>query len=141
MRRLLFLWPAAFLGLVAPSDAGDKDVLVKDLSANVTVRLVAARINDARRHNLIAKFQPVEGKEPTEIFIDFPARGLTTHEETLMNLVVSCIDWPAEDKPGQWHPCRVEAIFSIPKTGAGVGPGGGDLRQCYLVSLKLPKAK
>jgi hypothetical protein len=107
----------------------------------VTVRLVAARVSEARPGNLIAKFVSVEGKEPKEICIDFPAHSQTTHETTLMNLVKSCVAWSAEGKPGQWHAAGVEAIFSIPKTGAGVGPGGGDLRQCYFVSLKLPKAK
>jgi hypothetical protein len=141
MQRVLFLWPIAFLGLPAVSDAGDKEVLAKDLTANVAVRLVAARVSEARHGNLIAKFVPVEGKERKEICIDFPAHSQTTHETTLMNLVKSCVDWSAEDKRGQWHAAGVEAIFSIPKTRAGAGPAGGDLRQCYLVSLKLPKAK
>src|SRR5262245_34682641 len=137
-------WLAAAVGfaILGPSAAASADpVRAGEVKGNVEVRLVAARTSDARTQHLIAKFE-TRDKARAEILVHFPAHSFTTHENTLMRLIMGCVE--RDPGAGGWRPVKgaVEAVFSVPGGHAGASVTDGDaLERCFLVSLEIGSSK
>jgi hypothetical protein len=120
------------------SAAEEKRVLTKDITDNRKVQLVAAQISIRRGQNLMAKFVDLGSKTNQEFVVEFPAHSHTTHESTLMRIIMSCVDWEIpKDNPYTWHAATCEVTFSVPKEAGGYGADSGHYDRWFLLSIKI----
>ncbi len=137
MRSIMLVCAAAWIFPLGAL-ADDKPVLANDLRDNVRVRLLAARLSETRGRYLLAKCETIE-KDPKSVVINFPAHSLTTHEQTLKAIILSCVDLEKQDQDG-WSRAEAEAIFSVPQDLGKQPPGKHSLLEsCFLLSLRLPE--
>jgi hypothetical protein len=120
---------AFFAPAIAPLQAAEP-ILTKDITDNVRVRLVAAKISETRGQNLMVQFVTLDDRKK-EIVVTFPGHSHTTHETTLMNAARSCVEWT--DQQRDWQQAKLDAVFSIPKDTQGYVT---DFTRWYLVSIK-----
>jgi hypothetical protein len=136
---------------IADSEKGQEVLTGKATTDNMEVRLVAAKVSNARGQNLLAKFVPLKG-EQKEFTVRFPAHSHTTHETTIMNVIYSStaprqgllhnlqsspasIKAPGMDK--DWKEASLEVVLSLPKDFGG----HYDFSHWYVVSIKVRDKK
>ncbi len=91
-------------------------VTVHDLSDNIRVRLIAAKISKSRGQYLQILVVRLDGAGETgRLGFRFPAHSHTPHEATLAAIVKSCVRWDEPKDRHEWHQATNRAVFSIPK--------------------------
>ena len=106
-------------------------VLTGKVIGNRQVLLDAARISDRRGQNLEARFAVIErdnkdvGRGPhalvkSKVFtVTFPSHSHTTHETTLINIIMASVKWSDEKDRHEWHATNMKPMFSAPKEAEG----------------------
>ena len=91
-------------------------VTLNDLSDNIRVRLVAAKISKTRGQYLEIELVQLSGAGETgRIFVKFRSHSHTPHVATLRAIVRSCVNWNDPQSKYEWHQATTKAVFSIPK--------------------------
>ena len=98
-----------------PDRADTRRVTLNDLSDNIRVRLVAAKISKTRGQYLIIELARISGAGETErIGVHFPSHSHTPHVATLRAIVNSCVKWNEPKDRHEWHQTMKRAVFSVP---------------------------
>jgi hypothetical protein len=114
MKSLAMIIVASGFATVLQQDGGR--VLTKDITDNVHVELVGARISETRGQHLMARLRPVSADSSDEVTIPFPAHSATTHETTIINIIRSAVNLRTKgSNPHEWQPAAMKVVFSIPK--------------------------
>ena len=100
-----------------PLDGTDTHrVTVHDLSDNIRVRLVAAKISKTRGQYLEIDLVRLGGADETgRLVVRFPSHSHTPHVATLRAIVRSCVNWNEPRNAHESHQAATKVVFSIPK--------------------------
>lgn len=117
-----------------PDHTDTRRVTLHDLSDNIRVRLVAAKISKTRGQYLEIDLVRLSGAGETgRIVVNFQSHSNTPHVATLRAIVNSCVTWNEPQNTHEWHQARKRAVFSIPKDTQG---SLTDFEKWWLVSLQ-----
>ncbi|OAI49937.1 hypothetical protein AYO44_18160 [Planctomycetaceae bacterium SCGC AG-212-F19] len=132
MRSLIWLLALGLTVTPASLVAAAEPVLAKDLTDNVRVRVVAARIGETRGQNLMVRLVRVDDPQ-NEAVVTFPSHSHTPHELTLMNFVRFATAWDRDKDAHEWQPMTADVVLSVPKDATGRVT---DYSRWFLVSIK-----
>ena len=121
----------------SPDHTDTRRVTLKDLSDNIRLRLVAAKISRTRGQYLMIELARISGVGETErIGVHFPSHSHTPHVATLRAIVNSCVKWNKPKDRHEWHQATKRAVFSAPNDSEW---DLTDFEKWWLVSLQCPQ--
>ena len=118
----------------SPDHIDTRRETLEDLSDNIRVRLVAAKISKSRGQYLEILVVRLDGAGETErLGFRFPAHSHTPHEATLAAIVKSCVTLNEPKFRYEWQQTTNRAVFLIPKDAQ---QGFANFEKWRLVSLQ-----
>jgi len=111
----------------------DAEIRTARIGGNRKLLLTGARISSARGQSLEADFIQVGSTNTNSILVRFPSHSHTPHETTLMNIIVSSVNWTTPADAHRWHKAESEVVFSAPTNSVGYVT---DLSRWFLVGLR-----